>query len=555
MPFTADISGDIPFTAYNGDEPFIFISYSHTDKNLVFPEIRSWHDEGYRIWYDQGIKASEEWMREIVKSINKSAFFIVFISPSILDSIYVKREISWAIKRRKPFLAVFLTETKLPEELEFEISIYQHLFKYRLPEISYRKEMLNLLPINTRVPKLQQPASSLPNTPSNRVIDDLNLKSIKQTNFDTGESDGMRARILSLLDQVADIAPGSENETFTSLDITLLTEGDINALNQVAAEILQLTTAELKRTGDPTTYFRLGRVLQKLGSHEQAKAMYKACLAIQPDHPGALCNLLIALDATGEKLIANNLIRKASDACQKATNNNPSDARLWLFHGIVLTRAQDLKGAAEAFKKVIILIPTHIDAWLNLINCLLGIKDISGAIESCNKAIELIPENADLWFKLGSILDNSGNFEGALNAYRKTLTINSGFTEAERRILIITEAKENPFSGKKDLVDNEVDRCIVCKTQLEGDVYICPECKSAKYHLACAEVISSNGEPCWVCKKPISIFSSNNHEIESLMINVEEMHTGNRLKLAVRAHHTVRRIIDVILTSNHIHGQ
>ncbi len=52
-------------------------------------------------------------------------------------------------------------------------------------------------------------------------------------------------------------------------------------------------------------------------------------------------------------------------------------------------------------------------------------------------------------------------------------------------------------------IDTVVDRCLVCKQQLAGDVFICPECKNAKYHHACIEHLMINGESCWYCQKPL----------------------------------------------------
>ena len=32
-----------PLPAYNGDEPYIFVTYSHEDSDLVYPQIRNSH--------------------------------------------------------------------------------------------------------------------------------------------------------------------------------------------------------------------------------------------------------------------------------------------------------------------------------------------------------------------------------------------------------------------------------------------------------------------------------------------------------------------------------
>ena len=42
-----------PFDAYDGDEPYLFISYAHKDSALVFKEISKLNDAGYHIWYDE----------------------------------------------------------------------------------------------------------------------------------------------------------------------------------------------------------------------------------------------------------------------------------------------------------------------------------------------------------------------------------------------------------------------------------------------------------------------------------------------------------------------
>ena len=46
---------DLPFRAYAGEEPFIFISYAHINKDIVYPEMLWVKQKRYRIWYDEGI--------------------------------------------------------------------------------------------------------------------------------------------------------------------------------------------------------------------------------------------------------------------------------------------------------------------------------------------------------------------------------------------------------------------------------------------------------------------------------------------------------------------
>ena len=48
---------DRPFAAYTGDEPYVFVSYSHDNSSVVFPELAWLKESGFNIWYDEGIEA------------------------------------------------------------------------------------------------------------------------------------------------------------------------------------------------------------------------------------------------------------------------------------------------------------------------------------------------------------------------------------------------------------------------------------------------------------------------------------------------------------------
>ena len=47
-------------TPYRGDSPYIFISYSHKDSDVVFDIIGQLQMKQYRIWYDEGIDPGTE---------------------------------------------------------------------------------------------------------------------------------------------------------------------------------------------------------------------------------------------------------------------------------------------------------------------------------------------------------------------------------------------------------------------------------------------------------------------------------------------------------------
>ena len=46
-------------TAYQGHEPYIFISYSHSDSDAALKIIKALSEAGFRVWYDNGIDVFE----------------------------------------------------------------------------------------------------------------------------------------------------------------------------------------------------------------------------------------------------------------------------------------------------------------------------------------------------------------------------------------------------------------------------------------------------------------------------------------------------------------
>ena len=74
--------------AYEGTEPYIFVSYAHKDSEAVLPIIAALQDRGFRIWYDAGIEAGTEWPEYIAEQLNGSEVVLALIwtAPFCADS-------------------------------------------------------------------------------------------------------------------------------------------------------------------------------------------------------------------------------------------------------------------------------------------------------------------------------------------------------------------------------------------------------------------------------------------------------------------------------------
>jgi hypothetical protein len=139
---TADIP---PFEAYEGEDPYLFISYSHQDAHFVYPEITQLRDAGYNIWYDEGVAASNEWPEEIANAVLGCSVFVCFISPRATDSINCRNEINLALNEKKPFLAIHLEETDLPPGLRLRMGDLQAILKDKIPTERYLSKVTSTL--------------------------------------------------------------------------------------------------------------------------------------------------------------------------------------------------------------------------------------------------------------------------------------------------------------------------------------------------------------------------------------------------------------------------
>ena len=48
------------FEAYTGNEPFLFVSYSHRNTEQVYPILDELYDKKYRIWYDESCETGND---------------------------------------------------------------------------------------------------------------------------------------------------------------------------------------------------------------------------------------------------------------------------------------------------------------------------------------------------------------------------------------------------------------------------------------------------------------------------------------------------------------
>ena len=138
-------SSEIPFRVDIKEESYVFVSYSHSDKDIVYPEMLWIHKKGIPIWYDEGIPPASDWPDEIAKALLNCKLFLVFLTPNANKSTFVKKEINFALKKNKKILPIFLKHAKLESGLDLLITNLQYIEKYEWKENDYKKKVLDVL--------------------------------------------------------------------------------------------------------------------------------------------------------------------------------------------------------------------------------------------------------------------------------------------------------------------------------------------------------------------------------------------------------------------------
>lgn len=134
---------------YIGEKPYIFVSYAHKDSEVVMRAIALLQQSGFRVWYDEGIDPGSEWPDTIEKYLERSSYFIGFISANALDSNYCKCELHTAFNERKKMLIVYLENIKLEGGLKMQLLSRQAIHWYRYEsENAFFKKLLTAPGLN-----------------------------------------------------------------------------------------------------------------------------------------------------------------------------------------------------------------------------------------------------------------------------------------------------------------------------------------------------------------------------------------------------------------------
>jgi hypothetical protein len=102
--------------------PDIFISYAHEDRTRVKELARALEGFGWEVWWDERIRAGDQFDRSIEQILPQSICVVVLWSSHSVESDFVRSEARWA-KKNGRLIPVFIDRVDIP----IEFSAYQTL--------------------------------------------------------------------------------------------------------------------------------------------------------------------------------------------------------------------------------------------------------------------------------------------------------------------------------------------------------------------------------------------------------------------------------------------
>ena len=127
--------------AYQGDKPYIFISYAHKDSDLVLPIIARLQQDGYRVWYDEGIAPGSNWDVYISEHLDRCSNVLGFLSKSYVQSQNCRDELALTRAKGKPMNLVYLDQVQLSPGLKMRYGRIQALFLNQMSNAEFFEKL------------------------------------------------------------------------------------------------------------------------------------------------------------------------------------------------------------------------------------------------------------------------------------------------------------------------------------------------------------------------------------------------------------------------------
>ena len=207
-----------PFTAYKGSDPYIFVSYSHDDAAVVYPELVRLREAGFNLWYDEGISPGSTWRDEVALALTQCSLFLFFVTPRSVASANCQQELNFSLSRERKMVRVHLEDTELPPGMELSLSDKQAIMRGHYSEDAFLQKLVES--VQSSMPSALKPVAVLdeapvaPADPNEKSIAVLPLENRSSDPENDYLGDGISEEIIAGLSKVDGLRVASEIASF-----------------------------------------------------------------------------------------------------------------------------------------------------------------------------------------------------------------------------------------------------------------------------------------------------------------------------------------------------
>jgi predicted O-linked N-acetylglucosamine transferase (SPINDLY family) len=171
----------------------------------------------------------------------------------------------------------------------------------------------------------------------------------------------------------------------------------------------------------------LGLVTYQQGDFPKAIELIRRALPELDDLPEAHLNLGNALRETGQ-------LSEAADCYRRAIELDPDYGMAYSNLARALNDQRLFEAALESARRAVELIPDFLGAHVNCAAALLGLERFAEAEISLRRAVELAPEKPEAHRDLGETLAHIGRLDEAAASYRRSLDLDPAYAQAHRNL-------------------------------------------------------------------------------------------------------------------------
>src|SRR5438067_2715590 len=126
--------------------PYVFLSYSSTDRDRALAIADALQQAGVRVWLDRrSIPAGASWDAAIVRAIRDCTVFLVLCTEPAMRSSNVHQEIRLALEERRPVVPLLAERITFPDEVRYALAGLQWVELLDRPTEEWLGQLLEAL--------------------------------------------------------------------------------------------------------------------------------------------------------------------------------------------------------------------------------------------------------------------------------------------------------------------------------------------------------------------------------------------------------------------------